>query len=43
MMHVDNHLAEIESYTRAMNMHTAGVVTLVEPVKDMLETVGIKT
>ena len=43
MMHVDNHLAEIQSDAGAINMHAARVIALIEAVEHMLEAIVVET
>jgi hypothetical protein len=41
-MHINNHLAEVETDARTVDVHTVGVGSLIETVEDMLQAVGIE-
>ena len=43
VVHVDNHLAEVQSDTRAVDMEAARVAALIEAVEDMLQSLAVDT
>ena len=42
VVHVDNHLAEVQADARAVDMQAAGVATLIEAVEDVLQVVAVE-
>ena len=43
MMHINNHLTEVQSNARTVNMQAIRIGALIEAVKDMLQAVTIKS
>ena len=43
MVHIDNHLTEVQPNARTVNMQAIRVGALIEAVKDMLQAVTIKS